>query len=335
MVALPETVTLWTYRRIPHEFEPGYPFQRDVRKAMDKWEMAAGVSFVSRVNERNYLVIRNPKSKRSRNAVGMRGGSQAVDIEIGYKSLHELGHGLGLIHEQCRSDRDQFIEVQWSNMAMGEADNEFQIVNNSQNLTEYDPVSVMHYPAPAKGWQGIPHHDTVRTMRRRLDSNKKLGPQNWTELSELDKNPQGLRARYLTVPVPMGREIARGSWNYAYAVHFPFSIGGRQFFYGQNLSGKNRFIQELLLGGTIGAQTANGSWGFAYAVQFPFTIGGRVFFYGQNLVEKNWFIQELLPGGRMGTQTDHGHWNNAYQVQLPYSIGHNQYFLGYNQCTGY
>ena len=60
MVAMPSGVTLWKYRRIPYEFESGYPHESDVRTAMDKWENAGGVSFVVHRNEPNYLIIRNP-----------------------------------------------------------------------------------------------------------------------------------------------------------------------------------------------------------------------------------------------------------------------------------
>lgn len=50
----------------------------------------------------------------------------------------------------------------------------------------------------------------------------------------------------------MGVETANGSWSNAYLVQLPFSIGGRQFFYGQNQATRYWFIQELLPGGKMG-----------------------------------------------------------------------------------
>lgn len=331
MVAVSGSVTLWKYRRIPYEFESGYPHQGAIRDAMDKWEDAAGVSFVARRKEKDYLVVRYPASGSSSSALGMRGGAQDVYVEVGYKSLHELGHTLGLIHEQSRSDRDQYIDVQWQNIVHGESNGNFRIESNSQNLTKYDPASVMHYPAPATGWQGDPPNKEVWTMRWKANRDKQLGPDSWSKLSGPDKSADGLRAKYLTVPVPMGTETANGRWKYPYAVQFPFSIGGRQFFYGQNMSEKNWFIQELLPGGKMGQETDRGNWKFAYSAQFPFSIGGRQFFYGQNTgKDKNWFIQELLPGGKMGKETDRGHWSLGYSVQFPFSIGGRQFFYGQN-----
>ncbi|KAJ7794263.1 hypothetical protein B0H14DRAFT_3159162 [Mycena olivaceomarginata] len=362
MVATMGNAILWKYRRIPFEFESGYPHESDVRDAMTKWEKAAGVSFVEHRNEANYIVIQDPASGKSSSSIGMLGGKQTVEIEVGYKALHELGHVLGLTHEQRRSNRDTYVDMQWDNIDRGTSNGDFSLDSNSDNLTDYDPASVMHYPAPATGWGGTPDDQEVWTMRWKDDQNKQLGPQKWSELSDLDKSDKGLRAKYEKVPVPMGAETANGSWNYPYAVQFPFSIGDRQFFYGQNLSEKNWFIQELKSGGKMGDETDHGTWGNAYGVQFPFTIGDRelksggkmgdetdhgtwgnaygvqfpftigdrVFFYGQNLSTNYWFIQELKSGGKMGDETDNGTWSYAYGVQFPFTIGGRVFFYGQN-----
>lgn len=332
MVALPRNVTLWSYRRIPYEFEAGFPYQDDVREAMDKWQGAAGVTFVPRRNEANYVILRQPPpGSGSGTAIGMQEGAQIVFINAGYKALHELGHTLGLVHEQSRSDRNQKIDMIWEDIVGGEDNTDFRLERSSQNLTDYDLASVMHYPAPATGWGGISPDGW--TMRWKDDRSKPLGAghyQGWSDLSALDQNPYGLRAKYDMVLVPMGPEIAHGFWKFPYAVQFPFSIGGRQFFYGQNMDERNWFIQELLPDGAMGPETDHGTWKFAYAVQFAFKIDGRVFFYGQNVNERNWFIQELQAGGKIGAQTDNGTWDFAYGVQFPFEIGRRVFFYGQN-----
>jgi hypothetical protein len=198
MVATSNSVTFWTDRKIPFEFEADYPYRDDVLKAMALWEQS-GVWFCQRGNEPNYVVVRNT-SGSSNSVVGMSGQSQSVYIGDGYKSLHELGHTLGLIHEQERSDRDTYVIMQWNEIENGMSNDQMVLDPNSRNVTVYDRVSVMHYPAPAGGWGGLPDQ-TVWTMRWRADQSLKLGAgpnQGWETLGTYDS--AGLATLYRAVP---------------------------------------------------------------------------------------------------------------------------------------
>ncbi|HEX4363329.1 MAG TPA: M12 family metallopeptidase [Solirubrobacteraceae bacterium] len=334
MASLKHGVTLWTYRRIPYKFESGFPFEGDVLDAIAKWEYATGVRFVPWNNERNYILIQTPRpNEPSTSDVGMKGGQQGVFIGQGFLATHELGHTLGLIHEQTRQDRDTFVTIEWSQI-IRERVHDFVLQSASVDLTPYDLQSVMHYPAPAKGWGG-PRGQEVWTMHWNKDHDgdppKRLGAgayQGWSNPSDFDT--AGVRRAYEDVPVPMGEVTESGTWQNPYAVQFPFAIDGRVFYFGQNQTQKNWFIQELLPGGTLGAQTDSGTWENAYGVQFPFTIDGRVFYFGQNQTQKSWFIQELLPGGTLGALTDSGTWENAYGVQFPFMIDGRVFYYGQN-----
>src|ERR1700683_4643153 len=88
--------------------------------------------------------------------------------------LHEMGHVIGLWHEQSRSDRDTYVTINYNNVIKGSWSN-FQIVtDNEQILSAYDYASVMQYipyaftrnggvviesiPAgiPLGGYEGVP-----------------------------------------------------------------------------------------------------------------------------------------------------------------------------------
>uniref|UniRef100_A0A0N5B2C4 Metalloendopeptidase n=1 Tax=Strongyloides papillosus TaxID=174720 RepID=A0A0N5B2C4_STREA len=61
--------------------------------------------------------------------------------------LHEIGHALGLIHEQSRSDRDKYVNVKFDNINNKEHSNfrRFNFSTNKNYSTSYDFASIMHY----------------------------------------------------------------------------------------------------------------------------------------------------------------------------------------------
>ena len=88
--------------------------------------------------------------------IGMRGGEQILSISK-YDSnkgtaLHEIGHALGLIHEQQRRDRDEYININWDNIQSDKKSN-FKIWEESHAVIKYIPdvlfdyKSIMLYPS--------------------------------------------------------------------------------------------------------------------------------------------------------------------------------------------
>lgn len=57
---------------------------------------------------------------------------------------HEIGHAVGLDHEQNRHDRDQWLSIAWDKVLAGFELN-FQIENSYRDYHVYDFNSIMHY----------------------------------------------------------------------------------------------------------------------------------------------------------------------------------------------
>jgi len=87
--------------------------------------------------------------------VGMIAQWQSQKLQLQYPgcatigiAVHELGHALGMGHEQARPDRDNYVSINWGNIQAGMESN-FAIQSKGFVGNSYDHISVMHYDAYA------------------------------------------------------------------------------------------------------------------------------------------------------------------------------------------
>jgi astacin len=59
--------------------------------------------------------------------------------------IHETAHAAGLWHEQCRADRDQFVDINWQNIQSDKKHNFEKSIDDNQEIGGYDFNSRMHY----------------------------------------------------------------------------------------------------------------------------------------------------------------------------------------------
>lgn len=76
-------------------------------------------------------------------------------------SLHELGHAIGMAHEQSRPDRDQHVRINWGNIKAS-AQHNFQVDNNGYAGEPYDFLSIMHYDGFA--FANDPNQPTIEAL---------------------------------------------------------------------------------------------------------------------------------------------------------------------------
>jgi hypothetical protein len=128
-----------------------------VEAAIAHWEERTPIRFRQRTNQRSYVSFEVLGGCWSR--VGRQGGKQEISLgsqcSVG-SAIHEIGHTLGLWHEQSRADRDTFIEIVEENIDPQHLHNFDQHILDGDDLGRYDHASIMHYPATAFSVNGQP-----------------------------------------------------------------------------------------------------------------------------------------------------------------------------------
>jgi astacin len=145
----------WKDGIVPYVTEPA--LKDRVAAAIAHWQAKTPFKFVQRTTEPDYLSFKRLSGCWS--YVGRRGGMQEVSLGTGCglgAAIHEIGHALGLWHEQSRSDRDTFIEIVWGNIAPQHRHNFDKHVLDGTDLGGYDYGSIMHYPPKAFSMNGLP-----------------------------------------------------------------------------------------------------------------------------------------------------------------------------------
>ncbi len=154
--------TPWTGGVVYYQFDAnigdvdGRPFSGDAAArraafvaATDAWEAAVpGLSFIEGTGSGYYILVASANGNSS--WVGMISlGSQPQSMSLynwNYKYIiaHEIGHALGVLHEQSRPDRDTYVIVNLANIDDTYEYNYDKAIGAAAHGS-YDYESMMHY----------------------------------------------------------------------------------------------------------------------------------------------------------------------------------------------
>jgi hypothetical protein len=156
----PSSTFLWTNGVVPFVVDENLPDADRVTQAINHIGTNTGIRFVARTNQPNWIrFVRNPDAGWSSSAVGMRGGEQLIRLSDAASmgtTVHECLHALGMLHEQSRCDRDQFVTINYQNIQEGFESNFDRFCDGYRDYFEYDYRSIMHYHATAFSRNGQP-----------------------------------------------------------------------------------------------------------------------------------------------------------------------------------
>jgi hypothetical protein len=168
----------WPNRTVYYRFASGISqATRDkFLSATREWINRVGFRFVQRTNQANYINVVEGGGCSS--VIGMSGGAQNLSLASGCSvgnAIHEIGHAIGLFHEQSRPDRDRVVTIKFGNITPGLEGN-FRVCSNCTANGSLDLGSIMMYGSfffSRNGQPTITRKDgsTFTIQRRALSTN--------------------------------------------------------------------------------------------------------------------------------------------------------------------
>ncbi|KTD34484.1 metalloproteinase-like protein [Legionella moravica] len=178
----------WPNGVVPYEVAEDLPFMNKlaIYQAIDHWQKNTHLEFLelnskNRYEHRDYISFIHAEGTTCSSYVGKKGGKQEINLAprcTTMNTVHEIGHALGLWHEQSRADRNSYVRIVWENIDDKYKHNFEQQLTDGKDFGYYDYQSIMHYGSFAFSKNGektiIPLTDGVEIGQRTHLSEKDI-----------------------------------------------------------------------------------------------------------------------------------------------------------------
>ena len=235
----PGTAFKWPAGIVPYRFDPAQVSNGTItaakmqqfRDGVAEWAAFANLHFneFTGTPPANFVTVQENASIGGgfSSSVGMAGGEQFVqfgpDAWNRGTVCHEVGHAIGLYHEQQRDDRDTYVVILTQNIIPGQEPNFAKLPGGSVAQGAYDFYSVMHYARNALS-RDPQNLNTIEPQPAYSQFLNIMGQVYYRTLSKLDRagmevvygNPSPLPSAIVTNTNDSGSGSLRAALYYAF-----------------------------------------------------------------------------------------------------------------------
>lgn len=177
----PTPYNMWAMVRFVYAPDLTFDRRNTIQQGLQHWEANTNVRFYNATGQPTvdptygfaYPYIEFVNSTGNSSSVGRIGGRQVINIarfQASSVAIHEIGHAIGLRHEQSRYDRDNSININLSNVPIDNRHNFNKYTTNYFAVGSIDYNSVMMY-----GSFDFAINSSVPVMTRRSDGSTWTG----------------------------------------------------------------------------------------------------------------------------------------------------------------